>query len=191
MILSRTECAQAERRAGAIALGEASDGDREAYRKHLAACLQCLRELGGEVEIERVMQSVARARDAERWEPDLGAIRTRKPLTARAWIWAGAFGAAIVLGIGLRAAQTPQVPTVRAISASEARALAALTTQTAPGREGRAESLRVGGAVTSASFTVAVDARGRAVRCTIVKSSGNRAIDASICRSALHTQSAP
>ena len=187
MTTSREECSLAERRAGAIALGEANDAERDAYRRHLVECPECLRALGGEREIERVMQSVARARDDERWEPDLRSALLRRPLSRRAWMWAGAFAAAIVLGIALRTAQMPHVPTVRGISASEARALAALSTQTGPRREGRVESLRVGAATSSVSLNVALNAQGRPTRCRVVKSSGDRALDASLCRAALKT----
>lgn len=63
------DCARAEILAGAVALGEASDCERDEYRRHIAACASCLRELGGEREIERVMQTVADAKAAEVWEP--------------------------------------------------------------------------------------------------------------------------
>jgi anti-sigma factor RsiW len=186
---SRADCALAERRAGAIAIGEASEAERAAYCKHLAGCSQCLHDLGGEREIERVMNTVARARDDERWEPELRAAVLRRPVSHRAWIWAGAFAAAIVLGIAIRATQAPHITPVHSISASESRALAALNTQTAPRREGHAESLRVGAPVSAASLTVGIDAQGRPVRCTVVKSSGDRTLDESICRAALHPKS--
>jgi TonB family protein len=62
-------CSRAEILAGAIALGEASEAEREEYRQHIATCASCLGALGGEREIERVMAAVAQARDAETWEP--------------------------------------------------------------------------------------------------------------------------
>jgi TonB family protein len=75
----KQDCARAEILAGAIAVGEASTAEREAYRLHVASCAACLEELGGEREIERVMEAVAQARDAEVWEPALvGVTRSRR-----------------------------------------------------------------------------------------------------------------
>lgn len=62
-------CARAEILAGAVALGEATEVEREEYRRHISACGACLRELGGEREIERVMSVVDDARASETWEP--------------------------------------------------------------------------------------------------------------------------
>ena len=62
-------CSHAEILAGAIALGEASEAEREEYRQHIATCAACLRAFGGEREIERVMAAVAQAREVETWEP--------------------------------------------------------------------------------------------------------------------------
>lgn len=73
------DCARAEVLAGAVALGEATDAERDAYRLHLSGCGRCIAGFGGEREIERVMQTVTLARDAERWEPDI-----RSAFTARA-----------------------------------------------------------------------------------------------------------
>ena len=42
------ECARAEVLAGAVALGEASDAERDAYRRHLAGCSRCIAAYGGE-----------------------------------------------------------------------------------------------------------------------------------------------
>ena len=56
---------------GAIALGEATETERTEYREHIAQCRACLERLGGELELERVAQTVHAARDAEVWEPDL------------------------------------------------------------------------------------------------------------------------
>ncbi len=69
------------------ASGEASrrDSDRRsprkgtrAYRGHLAGCRRCLHAMGGEREIERIMSAVTRARDEERWEPDLRSQLARR-----------------------------------------------------------------------------------------------------------------
>lgn len=70
-------CEQAEMLAGAIALGEATDLERERYRRHISACASCLNTLGGEREIERTMDVVAQARDAENWEPVLASVQSK------------------------------------------------------------------------------------------------------------------
>ena len=101
----RNVCERAEILAGAIALGEASDLEREQYRAHLASCSACLAAFGGEREIERVMASIARARDAETWEPVIAppwqlAARSRN----RAWrIGATAAGVALAASLGVHA----------------------------------------------------------------------------------------
>jgi len=84
------QCARAEILAGAVALGEASDAEREAYRNHVATCAACLRTLGGEREIERVMATVARARDEETWEP------APRPLERRSRVALLGSGAAVL-----------------------------------------------------------------------------------------------
>jgi hypothetical protein len=185
---SGVDCAAAERLAGAIAIGEASDGERVAYRAHVAVCEGCLSELGGEREIERVMSVTARARDEERWEPDVRATFARTRTPRRGWNVAAALAAAVVLFVGVRALERPNavVPVRQVISAQEARALAALNTQSMPPREGRAESLVVGAATYSGAVEVSVDARGTPLRCTVTKSSGDRAVDRSLCRAVMH-----
>ena len=65
--MTRLSCREAEVRVGAIALGEATDAEREAYRRHIATCAACLNANGGEREIDRTMARVAQARDAETW----------------------------------------------------------------------------------------------------------------------------
>jgi len=184
--MTRAECTLAEQRAGAIALGEASDGERESYRRHLTGCARCLLELGGEREIERIMTTVARARDDERWEPDLRPVFARRAVRRSLWAWAGALAAVIVLVAAWRVAEAPRPVPVHTISALETRSIAALGTQTAARREGRAESLVLGAKLLTASLSVSVDGRGKPVRCSIVKSSGSLALDESICRAALH-----
>jgi len=180
----RVDCTGAERLAGAIAVNEAGDAERDAYRAHLAACGHCLRHLGGERDIERVMGTVARARDEERWQPDLRAL-ARRSAPVRAPVWAAALAAAIVVAAGIGVAQQLRPAAAPpSISAPEARALAVLGTQTMPQREGRAESLAVGrGSATT--LNLRIDARGVPVRCTITASSGNRAKDDAICRAAM------
>jgi anti-sigma factor RsiW len=187
VITSRVDCTTAERLAGAIAIGEATDEQRDTYRAHLAGCARCVHELGGERDIERVMSTIPRARDDERWDPDLRAAGPRRA-PSRPWLWAGALAAAIAAIVSLRLLEPPKAaaPSAHAVSAQQVRALAALGTQTATPHEGRAESLAVGSANLSAALRVSVNAHGVPVRCQITQSSGDRALDESICRMAMH-----
>lgn len=180
----RLDCAAAERLAGTIAVNEATDGERDAYRAHLAGCAPCLRELGGDRDIERVMATIAQARDEERWEPAVRAI-TRRSTPARIPGWAAAVAAAVVVaaGIGFGQHQARPGAATPPVSAAEARALAALGTQTLPRREGRAESLAIG--ATATTLNLRIDARGVPLQCTIANSSGNRTKDDAICRAAM------
>lgn len=96
------DCARAEILAGAIALDEATDAQRDDYRAHIAGCAACLRALGGEREIERVMATVAQARESEVWEPvarPLGARRAKRVRLAFAGV--SALGAALVASLAL------------------------------------------------------------------------------------------
>jgi hypothetical protein len=189
---SRSNCLLAERLAGAIAVGDASEAERDAYRSHVAVCARCVNELGGEREIERVMSVVGEARDDERWDPDLRSRLARRSAPRRAWVWGAALAAIAALVIGVRSAQIVHSPTShQTIASQEARAIAALDTQTGPRREGRAESLTVGTTTISTSFAVSVDQRGVPVRCTITKSSGVRSLDESVCRAAMHAHYTP
>ena len=99
------DCARSEVLAGAVALGEATDVERDAYRRHLSTCRRCVATLGGEREIERTMQVVAQARDAERWEPDVRlALRDRVRATRHAWRFGlSALAAAVVVALGIHA----------------------------------------------------------------------------------------
>lgn len=63
--------------AGAIALGEATDAERQAYRGHIAHCARCRAELGGEHELARAAETIASARDGEVWEPHLRTFMRR------------------------------------------------------------------------------------------------------------------
>ncbi|HVN68503.1 MAG TPA: hypothetical protein VMU38_02445 [Candidatus Binatia bacterium] len=183
-----SDCEAAASMAGAIAIGEASDAQRDAYRGHLAECGRCVGELGGEREIERVMAVVAQARDNERWEPDLRRALARRGSPRRAWRWGAALGAIAIVAAGAFAMEKKSEPGNGgpAISAREARAIAALGTQTAPRREGQAESLAVGAPIgVTTAFSVSVNSRGVPLRCTITKSSGRSALDAALCRAAM------
>jgi TonB family protein len=93
-------CSRAEILAGAIALGEASEAEREEYRNHISTCASCLAALGGEREIERVMAIVAQARDEETWEP----IPRRLGERARVRMWqtgAAVLAAAVAISFGV------------------------------------------------------------------------------------------
>jgi TonB family protein len=95
-------CSRAESLAGAIALGEASEAEREEYRQHIATCAMCLRALGGEREIERVMAAVSQARDAETWEP----LPRRLGERSRGRFWrtgAAVLAAALAVSFGVHA----------------------------------------------------------------------------------------
>ncbi|HEX3671490.1 MAG TPA: energy transducer TonB [Candidatus Cybelea sp.] len=183
----RTDCEAVERLAGAIAIGEADDRDRESYRSHLAVCRHCLTEFGGERAIERVMATVANARDDESWQPDLRPALARPGSRRYGWSAAIALAAAIAVVVGVRSIDRPQPPVTaqRSISMHEARAIAVLNTQTVPPREGRAESLSLGPETLAATVRVSVSARGTPARCTIVKSSGNAILDRSMCATAM------
>lgn len=109
--------------AGAIALGEASDAERREYREHIAACMACLRELGGECEIERVASTVDAARETEVWEPALGdVVANRLRHRSRSLRWGlSVFGIALAVSFGMHAilaagigpiAQAPATPVV-------------------------------------------------------------------------------
>ncbi len=193
MTTVQSDCTLAERLAGAIAIGEARDEERLAYRAHLAGCSRCVHALGGEREIERIMGAVARARDDERWEPGRRATLATRRMRRNTWTLATALAAAVALAIGLPA-EKPRLtaPPQRALSQHDAGAIAALNTQTVPRREGRAESLSVDAATTfSTAFDIAVDQRGTPRRCTITKSSGFRLVDQSVCRAAMRAHYSP
>lgn len=93
-------CSRTEILAGAIALGEATQAQREEYRKHIATCASCLDAFGGERDIERVMSTVAQARDSETWEP--APQRLGQRTRARQWrTGAAVLAAAIAVSFGL------------------------------------------------------------------------------------------
>jgi TonB family protein len=95
-------CSRAEILAGAIALGEATEAEREEYRNHISTCASCLAALGGEREIERVMATVAQARDAETWEPIPRRLGERTRARMRVWsAGAAVLAAAVALSFGV------------------------------------------------------------------------------------------
>lgn len=187
----RTDCERAEVLAGAIALGEAGENDRDAYRSHLAQCRECCDALGGEREIERVVCVVHSARESESWSP-----AARLPVRrgrARYYLWGwGALAAAVVIAFAGSHMPTHRVSVAanapaHSVSQADARAIAALDTQVGPRREHQAESLSVGAALPSRRVTLqlSVDDRGRPKRCIIESSSGDGALDAALCRVAM------
>lgn len=186
----RTDCETVERLAGAIAIGEADDGDRESYRRHLAVCRHCLTEFGGERAIERVMATIANARDDESWQPDLRPALARTGSRRYGWSAAIALAAAVAIVVGVRSIDRPQpsVAAQRSISMHEARAIAALDTQAVPRPVGRAESLSLGPEMLAATVQVSVSARGTPAHCRIVKSSGNAILDRSMCATAMRAR---
>ncbi|HEY5257692.1 MAG TPA: energy transducer TonB [Candidatus Baltobacteraceae bacterium] len=99
-------CPSAEVLAGAIALGEATDAQRESYRLHLSGCEACVRALGGERGIERTMATFRDARDGETWSPELTrSIRDRMNPRGRAIRWgAGALAACVALSLAIHVA---------------------------------------------------------------------------------------
>ncbi|HET9392717.1 MAG TPA: TonB family protein [Candidatus Rubrimentiphilum sp.] len=111
--------------AGAIALGEATDADRRAYREHIASCADCLSELGGEHELARTAAAVGAARDTEVWEPQLGNLferRSRRPsqvvrfAAAFAVTFAGAATALHFFTVRSAAAPDVQQPVMTAVA---------------------------------------------------------------------------
>ncbi|MBV8531064.1 MAG: hypothetical protein JO104_07075 [Candidatus Eremiobacteraeota bacterium] len=194
MTTSRADCEAAHALAGAIAVGEAGESDRDRYRAHVARCERCLHDLGGEREIERVMAIAVQARADERWEPDLRTTFARRRSFRGRWLWASAVTAVAIVSLGALSLQrkAPVVVPGPAISAQEAHALAALNTQVVPRREGRAESLVVGSAIpVTTAFTLSVNDRGTPLRCTITKTSGDRLLDRAVCNAAMRVHYSP
>lgn len=108
-MIDASSCSRAEALAGAIALGEATDAERDDYRRHLAACSPCIAALGGEREIERTMAAVAAARDSEVWQPDLRAALRRPSWVGRkAWRIAAGALAIVAIAAGVRVAAIRQ-----------------------------------------------------------------------------------
>jgi hypothetical protein len=183
-----SNCATAEILAGAIALGEAGDEQRHAYREHLSTCRHCLTAIGGEREIERVISIVAQARDQERWQPDLRRARARVPNRQYAWKWGAGLAVAATFAVAIVATQRHAPVVVHSVATQDLGPVAALSTQTFPRREQRAESLAFTGAQAARStitFEVRLDARGEPVRCTVIKHSGRASLDAAVCNAVM------
>ncbi len=102
------DCARAEVLAGAIALGEASETERDDYRRHISACAACLRALGGEREIERVMVTVKHAAESEVWQPvPLRPGERRMRTVRRVWsVGVSAVILAIIASLGMHTVLT-------------------------------------------------------------------------------------
>lgn len=101
--MKNQSCERAEVLAGAVALGEATDAERNEYRGHIAGCASCVFVLGGERDIERVMQVVAQARDEETWEPaPVSLVRERRWSRWLTYSFSAAT-AALAISLGLHA----------------------------------------------------------------------------------------
>jgi hypothetical protein len=182
------DCARAEAIAGALALHEATDAERDAYRRHLAQCSRCADELLGELEFERMGRVLAQARGDERWEPDVrGAFHRRRARSA----WR--FGLASIGAASVAAAAClvllfagRQAPASSKLAALREQALAAVrTVPIAPFSAQRAESLSVLPA-SGASIQITVDRQGNPTTCSVTRSSGSSSLDKQICSNALH-----
>jgi TonB family protein len=116
----KQSCARAEVLAGAVALGEATELERDEYRRHVAACAPCLTSIGGEREIERTMALVAQARADEVWEPVLTDASIRRTGVARVWTWGlSATALAIVASLGIHAFVASQLRPVQVAQVHE------------------------------------------------------------------------
>jgi TonB family protein len=100
------ECARVQTLAGAIALAEATEAERDEYRRHLARCPDCCERLGGERELERTASVVAQAREIECWEPGISVPqmlqRHRMKLRTRIAVCALPVAAAVAIVAGVR-----------------------------------------------------------------------------------------
>lgn len=195
-----TDCLHAEILAGALALGEASDAERDAYRRHLAECTPCIEALGGEREIERMANVIAQAHDEERWEPDVRtAFRPRTGVGVQRFVLRfGSVAAAAILFItfGLYqhqlGSQKPAFmhPPIKLVNPTlrDENAVAALgTNPKAQPAVHHAESIAIVPQGTAA-FEVRIDEHGKLQQCKITKSTGVTSLDQAICRAALEAR---
>jgi anti-sigma factor RsiW len=185
-------CARAEIVAGAIALGEAREDERHAYRAHLAHCSRCVNALGGEREIERTVSLVANARESERWKPDVRRRLGRAidaPMRLR-WLSAAATAIVAVLAI-VMLQRAPGIPHKSALPApvadsQRAAAIAALGTQNVPAFQHQAESLQFRNGATL-TLRVVLDGHGKPVRCSVLHGA-QRAIDHAFCAAVMRSR---
>jgi anti-sigma factor RsiW len=185
-------CARAEIVAGAIALGEAREDERHAYRAHLAHCSHCVNALGGEREIERTIGAVASARDSERWEPDLRRrlVRATQSSPRLRRFTLGATAAVAVLAVVLLQ-RHPAIPHKTALPApvtasQQSAAIAALGTENMPAFQHQAESLQFRSGATL-TLRVVLDGHGKPVRCSVLHGA-QRSLDSAFCAAVMRSR---
>jgi hypothetical protein len=185
-------CDRAEIIAGAIALGEAREEERHAYRGHLSQCVRCVGAIGGEREIERTIGLVAAARESERWEPDIrrAIVQSTRRSSRVRWIYAGATALVAVLVLTVFQ-QHPVIPHKSALPApaagvQQAAAIAALGTQSMPAFQHSAESLQFRSGATL-TLRVVLDGHGRPVRCAVLHGA-QRSLDRAFCAAVLRSR---
>jgi hypothetical protein len=179
--------------AGAIALGEAGDAERNAYRQHLSVCRRCVVSIGGEREIERVMSLVAEAREQEHWQPQARGLFSHAKKRGPALRWGAAAAAALLAVFVARqgyqshpvVVHSVTLPAKAGVSAQqEARVAAALGTQAAPKREHHAESLAFGARENvpqTITVKVSFDAHGKPTQCKGVHRPNGGHLVATLC----------
>jgi hypothetical protein len=187
------DCGQAEVLAGAIALGEAGDAERNAYREHLSVCRRCLVSIGGEREIERVMSVIGQAREQEHWQPQARSLFSRAKSRGPFVRWSAAVVAALlVVFVARQGYQSHPVvvnsvtpPAKTSVTAEqEARVVAALGTQSVPKREHHAESLAFSArenAAQTITVKVSFDAAGKPTHCKGVHHASSQKLVATLC----------
>jgi len=186
------DCGQAEILAGAIALGEAGDAERNAYREHLSVCRRCLVSIGGEREIERVMSVIGQAREQEQWQPQARSLFARAKSRGPILRWSAAVVAALLVVFVARQGYQNHPVVVNSVTPAktsvtaeqEARIVAALGTQAVPKREHHAESLAFS-ARESAAQTITVkvsfNAAGKPTHCKGVHHANSQKLVAALC----------
>lgn len=187
------DCGQAEVLAGAIALGEAGDAERNAYREHLSVCRRCLVSIGGEREIERAMSVIGQAREQEHWQPQARSLFSRAKSRGPFVRWSAAVVAALlVVFVARQGYQSYPVvvnsvtpPAKTSVTAEqEARVVAALGTQSVPKREHHAESLAFSArenAAQTITVKVSFDAAGKPTHCKGVHHASSQKLVATLC----------
>jgi hypothetical protein len=183
-------CARAEIVAGAIALGEAREDERHAYRAHLAHCSRCVNALGGEREIERTVSLVASARESERWEPDVRR-RLARAVNATRLRWLPVAASALVAALVVVLIQrNPTIPHRNALLApavsQRSDAIAALGTQNVAALQHEAESLQFRSGATL-TLRVVLDEHGKPVRCSVLHGA-QRSLDRAFCAAVLRSR---